>query len=48
MRSLSNPFSAGLHTLFPRLFPWRHAGLMSQFVRREVDSRYRQPWLGMV
>jgi lipopolysaccharide transport system permease protein len=36
-----------LHTLLSYLFPWRHAGLIGQFVRREVDARYRQSWLGM-
>jgi lipopolysaccharide transport system permease protein len=35
-----------LHTLFSYLFPWRYAGLIRQFVRREVHARYRQSWLG--
>jgi len=37
-----------LHTLFSYLFPWQHAGLIGQFVRREVHSRYRQSFLGVM
>ena len=28
------------------LLPWRHAGLIRQFAAREVQTRYRQSWLG--
>lgn len=37
-----------LRTLIQYLFPWQHAGLIGQFVRREVDARYRQSWLGVL
>ena len=36
-----------MHTLFSYLFPWRYAGLIRQFVRREFDARYRQSLLGV-
>ena len=36
-----------LHSLFSYLFPWRYAGLIRQFVRREFDARYRQSLLGV-
>lgn len=36
------------HSVFSYLVPWRHASLIRQFVAREVASRYRQSWLGML
>ena len=32
--------------LWSYLLPWRHAALIGQFARREIDTRYRQSWLG--
>ena len=32
--------------MFSYLFPWRYAGLIRQFVRREFHARYRQSLLG--
>ena len=29
------------------LFPWRHTGLIKQFVKRELHARYRQSLLGV-
>ncbi len=40
--------SAEVAELLSYLFPWRYAGLIAQFVRREVDARYRQSLLGLV
>ncbi len=37
-----------MQTLLSYLFPWRYAGLIRQFARREFDSRYRQSLLGVV
>jgi len=37
-----------LHTLILYLFPWRYAGLIRQFVKREFHSRYRHSLLGVV
>jgi lipopolysaccharide transport system permease protein len=36
-----------LNSLINYLLPWRHAGLIWQFARRAVYSRYRQSWLGL-
>ena len=35
-----------MQTLVSYLFPWRYAGLIGQFARREFDARYRQSFLG--
>lgn len=37
-----------MRTLLSYLFPWRYAGLIGQFARREIDARYRQSLLGTV
>lgn len=37
-----------MHYLLSYFFPWRHAGLIGQFARREIDTRYRQSMLGTV
>ena len=36
-----------MNTLLSYLFPWRYAGLIRQFVKREFDARYRQSLLGI-
>jgi lipopolysaccharide transport system permease protein len=36
------------HPIFSYLAPWRHAGLIRQFTVREIETRYRQSWLGML
>lgn len=36
-----------MNGLVSYLLPWRHAGLIRQFVAREVHNRYRQSWLGV-
>jgi lipopolysaccharide transport system permease protein len=33
--------------LLSYLFPWRHTGLIKQFVKRELHARYRQSLLGV-
>ena len=37
-----------MRILFSYLFPWRFAGLIGQFVRREFHARYRQSTLGVL
>lgn len=36
------------HFVFSYLVPWHHAGLIRQFTVREIETRYRQSWLGML
>ncbi len=37
-----------MRILFSYLFPWRYAGLIRQFVKREFHARYRQSTLGVL
>lgn len=37
-----------MNSLLLSLWPWRHRSLIAQLAGREVHSRYRQSWLGLV
>ena len=44
---LTPPRSDVQQSIFSYLMPWHHAGLIRQFTVREIQTRYRQSWLGM-